>query len=314
MRNLVGHWPLVERSRESTAALCDYIKSFGSGRTVQYFRAKPEVGGRFHYSDDLKGFNFDRKETTLGRLIGKLRELKHEANPPALYAGAVQLKGGLARLRAANPNPLLSADTEQLSSIWMGNRGCTATHWDLPQNIACVVAGRRRFTLFPPEQLPNLYIGPVDFTLAGQPVSLVDPVEPDFERFPRYREALDAALVVELEPGDALYLPSMWFHQVESLDPLGVLVNFWWRDAEPYMFTPLFTLMHALLSIRDMPERERQIWKEMFDHYIFSGGEEAMQHIPEDARGVFGQLTPQRLSGLRAHLVHSLGGVPRHKA
>jgi hypothetical protein len=120
-----------------------------------------------------------------------------------------------------------------------------------------------------------------------------------------------SARVAVLEPGDALYLPSMWFHHVESLDPLGALVNFWWRDAGPHMFTPLFTLLHALLSMRDLPAREREIWRRMFDHYIFSGGDNAMEHVPESARGVYGELTPERIVRLRAHLLHGLGGEPR---
>ena len=45
-----------------------------------------------------------------------------------------------------------------------------------------MVAGRRRFTLFPPEQVANLYIGPLDLTPAGQPVSLVDQAQPDLVR------------------------------------------------------------------------------------------------------------------------------------
>ena len=92
---------------------------------------------------------------------------------------------------------------EQLASLWIGNRTRTAAHFDLPQNIACVISGRRRFTVFPIGQLPNLYVGPLDFTPAGQAISLVDFHAPDFERYPRFREALRHAQVAELEPGDA---------------------------------------------------------------------------------------------------------------
>ena len=77
--------------------------------------------------------------------------------------------------------------------VWFGNRVTVQTHYDISSNIACVVAGRRRFTLFPPEQLVNLYVGPLEFTLAGQPISMVKLEQPDFERYPRFRQALAAA-------------------------------------------------------------------------------------------------------------------------
>lgn len=313
MRGLVEAWPIVAAARHSAEALCDYVAAFAPQHPVKYFRGGPDIGGRFFYDADLTGFNFEREETALRDVLQELLALRDAGNPPSIYAGAIPLRDELGRLSGDNPNPLLDSGIEQLVSLWVGNRGRTATHWDLPQNIACVVAGRRRFTLFPPEQLPNLYMGPLDFTLAGQPVSLADPEHPDFDRFPRFREALVSARVVELGPGDALYLPSMWFHHVASLDPLGMLVNFWWRDAQQHMFTPLFTLLHAVLSIRDLPEREREIWRGMFEHYIFSGGAEAMEHVPEPARGIYGELTPERLLRLRAHLLHGLGGEPRRR-
>ena len=66
----------------------------------------------------------------------------------------------------------------------------------------------RRFTLFAPELVDRLYIGPLDLTPAGQPISLVDLAAPDLARFPRFAEALPQAQVVTLEPGDALFIPA----------------------------------------------------------------------------------------------------------
>ena len=314
MRGLVAAWPIVEQAQRSPRALCDYLAAFAPRHAVRYFRGDPGIKGRFFYNDDFSGFNFEREEAPLEGLLRELLALADANDPPSIYAGAIPLREDFGQLKAENVNPLLDPGVEQLVSLWIGNRGRTATHWDLPQNVACVVSGRRRFTLFPPEQLPNLYMGPLDFTLAGQPVSLVELDDPDFDRFPRFREALAHAQVAELRPGDALYLPSMWFHHVESLDVLGALINYWWRDAEQYMFTPLFTLLHALLSTRDLPAGEREIWRGMFDHYIFSGGAGAMEHVPENARGAYGELTPERLGRLRALLLHGLGGEPRRKA
>ena len=311
LKGLARDWPIVAKAKESDRALGDYIEGFDPGRAVKAYFAAPEIDGRYFYNDDLTGFNFRQRELPLAELLGTLRRHSDDDRPPAVYAGAIQLTGRLEALRDSNHHDLLDPDMEQLVSIWIGNRGKTATHWDLPQNIACVVAGKRRFTLFPPDQLENLYIGPLDVTLAGQPISLVDLNDPDLERFPKFEEALRAAQTVVLDPGDAIYVPSMWFHNVENLSRFGVLINFWWRDAAAHMFTPLFTLFHALLSIRDLPADERAHWRRMFDHYIFREDGDPMPHVPEHARGVFRDMTPERVVALRHFLVHKLGGELR---
>ena len=311
LRGQVAHWPAVAKAGQSAAALASYIGGFGRQQRVKAFFGKPEINGRFFYSDDLTGFNFERRELALGQLLEKLLRHLEDEKPPCMYAGAIPLTGDLAEILGENKTELVDPAREQLVSIWIGNRGRAAAHWDLPQNLACVVGGRRRFTLFPTDQLKNLYVGPMERTLAGQPTSLVDFHHPDYEKFPRFREALSSAQVAELQPGDALYIPSLWFHHVESLDSLGVMINYWWRDAAPHMFTPRLTLLHALLSIRDMPERERQAWRVMFDHYIFQVNGDPMAHIPEDARGFFGEMTPEQVARIRAALLHSLGGQLR---
>ncbi len=192
-----------------------------------------------------------------------------------------------------------------LVSLWLGNAARTAIHWDLPQNLACVVAGRRRFTLFPIEQVANLYVGPLDRTLAGQPSSLVDLAAPDLARFPRFAAALAAAETAELGPGDALYLPSLWWHGVESPDPLGAMVNFWWRDsAAAAQVSPLLSLLHAVMTTADLPPAERARWRVLFDHYLF--GEDPAAHLPPGARGILGERTEATLAPLRARLAASL--------
>ncbi|MEO0617553.1 MAG: cupin-like domain-containing protein [Pseudomonadota bacterium] len=237
MRGLVADWPLIPAA-DDAESFTRAVVAGDAAHPVQAFVAAPDVGGRYFYNDDFTGFNFERRQMGLGELFERVYALRDADHPEGIYAGAIPLTGPMARVADALPMPLLGGIDDRLVSLWFGNRGQTAIHWDLPQNIACVVAGKRRFTLFPPDQLENLYVGPVDVTLAGQPVSLVDPLKPDLERFPRYAEAEKHKIVVTLGPGDALYLPSLWFHHVESLAPVGALVNYWWRDAAAHMVSP----------------------------------------------------------------------------
>ncbi len=312
LKGLVSHWPVVAKGGESPQALSEYISGFGSDVSVKALFAKPEIRGRFFYNEDMRGFNFERRDLPLGKLLDTLLAHLDDEEPPCITASSIPMENQLASLLDENPNLLLDASVQQNPGLWIGNRGRTAAHWDDYQNIACVVSGRRRFTLFPPEQTANLYVGPLNFTVGGQPLSLVDFHDPDYERFPRFKNALAAAQVAELDSGDALYMPAMWYHHVESLEHFNVLINFWWRDAQRHMFTAFYTLLHALLSMRDLPENENIAWRMMFDHYIFELNGDPMEHVPEHARGILGKITPNIERDLRAYLIERLGGqVPR---
>lgn len=312
LRGLVSHWPVVARARQSDDSVVDYLQSCWRGAPVAIMTGPPEIEGRIFYNDDLTGMNFGRADAPLPALLQELLRCRAMERPPCYYVGSTTLEECLPEFPAHNALDLRAlagpgeAAPDALASLWLGNRSRIAPHYDLPDNLACVAAGRRRFTLFPPEQLPNLYVGPIDFTPAGQPVSLVDLRQPDFERFPRFAQALAHAQVAELEAGDAIYIPSMWWHQVEALEAFNLLINYWWRQSPAHMDPPVLTLMMALLSLRDLPEPQRRAWQGIFDHYVFNAGPETAAHIPEAARHALAPLTPQGAANLRSHLMHRL--------
>ncbi len=304
LRGLVAHWPLVQAAGQGDAAFCAALRPWADTR-VGLWRGAPAIDGRFGYNEALDGFNFEREIGRFGALLDELLALAAAPEPPALYLGSTELEGSFPGLRATHDLPALRAH-EPLASLWLGNRARVAVHFDLPDNIACVVAGRRRFTLFPPGQVGNLYVGPLEFTPAGQPISLVDHARPDLRRFPRYAQALAQAQVFELGPGDALFIPSQWWHGVESLGPVNALVNFWWRRVPAHMDTPLNTLLLALLSLRELPPHQRQAWRALFEHYVFDADDDTAAHIPPAARGVLGPMDATQARRLRAHLLNRL--------
>lgn len=306
LRGMVGEWPIVRAARDGDAALAEYLRAAASDEPFEAWFGAPEIEGRFSYSDDFSGFNHDRKLATVDQLLELLLRQKGGEKPYSMYAGGIPIRRHLPGLLPAIPVPLLDMGRATLISLWLGNRTRTAAHWDLPQNLACVVAGRRRFTLFPTEQIANLYVGPLDFTLAGQPISLVDIDAPDLEHFPRFAQALDAARTAELGPGDALYIPSLWWHAVASLDELGAMINFWWRDAEPPLLTPLNALYHAVITMKNLPPNELAAWRVMFDHYVFGDHGDPAGHLPEQARGILGRRTPELVARVKKLLIDAL--------
>jgi jumonji domain-containing protein 7 len=128
-------------------------------------------------------------------------------------------------------------------NFWMGTgRSVTSLHKDPYENLYSVITGAKIFTLLPPTTQPCLYERDYEHAsyeaehlrlVPTQPTRRVpwipvDPTRPDLTRFPRY--ALAQALTVRVEPGDLLYLPSMWFHHVQQ-EGRTVAVN-WWYDME----------------------------------------------------------------------------------
>ncbi|KAB7764219.1 cupin-like domain-containing protein [Xanthomonas maliensis] len=304
LRGLVRDWPLTQAGLSGAHATVDHLRGFDRGEPVIAQVGPPDIGGRFFYNDDLSGFNFRPERVPLTVVLETLLRELSNPQPPAIYVGSTTLETYLPGLREQAPVALPTQ--APLGSIWIGNRTRIAAHQDLPDNLACVTAGRRRFTLFPPAQLPNLYIGPLDLTPAGQPISLVDMTAPDLARFPRYAQALEHALVAELEPGDALFIPSMWWHHVQALEGFNVLVNFWWRQSPAHMDSPMNALMLALLTVRDLPPPQRAIWRDVFDHYVFAADDNTAAHMPEAARGALAPMDDARARRLRARLLQRL--------
>jgi hypothetical protein len=305
IRGGFAHWPVVQAARQSDEALARYLMGLYNGVRIGLFQLEPEARGRVFYADDtLTSFNFSRYSATLDQVLSGLLGLAQAPEPPALYVGSTTVEAVLPGFMEANALGLGARDT--LVSLWLGNRTRIAAHYDLPDNLAVVAAGRRRFTVFPPEQIHNLYMGPLDPTPAGQPVSLVDFAQPDFERFPRFAQALEAGEVAELAPGDALFIPSMWFHHVEGLPPLNLLINAWWRQTPDHVDSPLATLRLALMTLRDLPAKERRIWQHHFQHFVFGADDTTWAHIPEPARGLLGPIDDTVSRQARAQLLSQL--------
>lgn len=302
LRGLVDAWPVVGQARRSSEELASYLRGCYGGKPVSTFVGPPEIKGRFFYNEELTGFNFFQVDSDLGKVLDKLLQHGDDEQPPAFYVGSTAVDGWLPGFRADNDIKVRDA----VASIWIGNRSRVAAHFDVPDNIACCVAGNRCFTLFPPEELHNLYVGPLDLTPAGQQISLVDFAEPDFDAHPRFARALESALFAELAPGDAIFIPGLWWHHVEALDAMNVLVNYWFSRTPERLGSPADALTHAIMAIKDLPEEQRRAWLEHFKYYVFDGAGHRLDHIPEAARGRLGDIDERNARRLRAELLNRL--------
>ena len=307
LRGLVAGWPAVARARVSAAALASYLRGFDNGGLVDAVMTPPEADGQIFYNAAMDGFNFLRNRLPLSAVAEQVLRYAAFPHPPAVAAQSALVRDCVPGFAAENRLTLL--DESVLPRIWLGNAVTTPTHLDEWCNVACVVMGRRRFTLFPPDQVANLYVGPLDFAPTGAPMSLVRLRSPDFGRYPRFRQALAAAVVAELGPGDAVYIPPLWWHNVESLEPCNLLVNYWWHataGGQSRTDSAFDCLTHCILSMRELPPPTREAWRALFGHYVFGPQDGVTGHIPAERRGVLGDISPADAKRVRAGLAQRL--------
>ena len=308
LKGLVNHWPVVEADKNGQ--LNDYLRQFGSDNVFNVVVAGADAKGRLFYNQDMSGFNFGRRQGSIKDVLAQLSQVSqlsqsgqtNQEHQPTIYLGSTSVEKCLPGFLAEQNLPL--NELQPLISAWLGNQTRIAAHFDAVDNIACVAGGKRRFTLFAPEQLKNLYVGPSDFTPAGQAISLVDFHHPDYEKYPRFKIAEQNAYVAELEAGDALFIPAMWWHHVEALEDINLLINYWWRSTPRFMGEPMDAFRHALLSVKSLPVAQRKAWQQVFDHYVFNDAD--LEHVSEDKRGEQGTIDEDNARRMRSHLLQKL--------
>ncbi len=297
LRGLGADLEAVQLAQKSTAQFAQFMKGIVGSDTVKVLSGKPDAGSTFFFEGDVSSYNFDRTEMPFTQFVDRL--IGENADDGMLFIEAKKVAELSLELASALALPFAPNGVEPL--LWMGNRTGVQTHFDHKQNIAYVVSGRRRFTLFPPDQTPNLYMAPFERSPSGAPVSMVRLDDPDYERFPRFREAEKHAMVAELAPGDALFIPYMWWHQVQALGDVNLLVNYWWNEYE-VLGEPMPAMLHSMLAIRDLPPPMRAAWQSMFETFVFKVHGEPMDYIEPEMRGGMGPLSGSQ----RGELWHSV--------
>ena len=300
LKDLVKDWPAVRAGRESPRALGDYLRGFDRGKPVAVLEGPPSIRGHFFYREDMAASISSGDRRTISATIERLLAQIDDPNPPALYIESTPTAEHLPPFAAANPHPLLPPTIPP--RIWIGNTLTVQTHFDLSSNIACVVGGRRRFTLFPPDQVAESLHRADRVQHLRRPISMVPLKSPDLARFPRFAEALRHSRSAELAPGDA-HLHSLWLvaprRVADAVQRAGELLVERCR-ARPG--SPFDCMLHAMLTLRDLPPDQRAVWRDMFEHFVFTAPDEALAHLPREQRGMLGPPSAERTQAIRAIL------------
>lgn len=130
-----------------------------------------------------------------------------------------------AKLKQDYTAPSYCADGRFLRSVaFIGPRGSVSPlHQDLPENIYVMIKGKKRITLFSPwdSVYPNSRLSKLPNH------SQINAEAPDYDRFPKLAQA--QPYVVELEAGETLFIPSLWWHHLRNMEP-SIAMNFWWSQ------------------------------------------------------------------------------------
>jgi [protein]-arginine 3-hydroxylase / protease len=135
------------------------------------------------------------------------------------------------------------------SKFWFtGPDTKSSLHRDLPQNLYAQLVGRKKFILLDRRFTRMVHQHSLlSGVLSGVPnYSPIDPEAPDLVRYPRFRGA--PLLVADLEPGDLLYIPSLWWHQGHSVDT-SVSLSLWWVRGP---MVAVATAAELLMHVRDL--------------------------------------------------------------
>ncbi|MCU0565281.1 MAG: cupin-like domain-containing protein [Oculatellaceae cyanobacterium Prado106] len=165
-------------------------------------------------------------------------------------------------------------------NLWVGANHLEQVHYDASDGTLVQLQGQKRVVLFPPSQLYNLYPSPLWKHLrhglnvrAGQSYVYIE--HPDFTAFPRFQQALKHRYEVLLNPGDLLFLPVGWWHEVTTVgtEPVCSINRFWmppslrgWRSWSMWRvhLGSVLAMPHVLgelLSAVVSPERSAQLRK-----------------------------------------------------
>ena len=140
-------------------------------------------------------------------------------------------------------------------------------------NLLVQVTGRKRVVLFSPRDAGNLY-------LSGDKSEVLDIDYPDLETYPQFAQATRHQCF--LEPGDVLFIPALWFHNVVSLD-FSVAINTFWRHLDPKLYDSRDTYGNK----DPLPAQRAQ---QIVDRAL-----KALDELPEDYRDFYARCLVSRI-------------------
>lgn len=94
------------------------------------------------------------------------------------------------------------------------------THYDMMDNILCHMYGTKHVTLWNPNLAHRMY-------LHGSTSEVIHIDTENVDKYPLF--PYNQSISCTLQPGDLLYIPSLWFHNIHAENPC-ISINLFWKD------------------------------------------------------------------------------------
>ena len=135
---------------------------------------------------------------------------------------------------------------------------------------------------------------------------MVDIKNPDYKCHPKYKEAVKAGFQATLQPGDAIFIPALWWHGVESLETFNILVNYWWGGSKQGDLSPNDSLLHSMMSIANLDSEKREAWRYLFNYYVSKTMDNPSEHLPPKLKDIVTELSSEQELKVRNFLAEKL--------
>jgi hypothetical protein len=253
-------WKDIFPKHQPTVLKGCYLGEAGSGKwTAEYLKsatAERKDVVSVHVTDPgVKAMNYVGKKNygfqsmSFPDLVEKAQEASQPENSelPRIYLRSMGLKPNKQTADFYASYPELASDfivpsfipiTKQFSSVLrVGSSDLKLwTHYDVTDNLLCHLVGHKKVILFPPDQAANLYL-PTDLNSSSSPITELDvKAHPEIlDKYPKFATALEHAIEITLSPGDILFIPALWFHNVTTVD-FAASVNIFWKNLEKPLY------------------------------------------------------------------------------
>lgn len=205
-KDAIKHSPVMAWGIEKISS--DYSQT---AFPVQLYE-KIATGAGYH------GVQTERKEIRVQEYVDKI-----QTGADVGYASQLPLLEYFPELlRVLQPPRYFSTSLLTQANIWIGPAGTNSNlHCDPDHNLFFQVEGRKRVRLISPKDSKPLKPVRNTFHDMYSPVDLTDSAQ--LEELARVVKVYETVV----EPGDVLYIPAFWWHNIDSLAP-SVSLNFWW--------------------------------------------------------------------------------------